>query len=303
MKLQNSVGRIWSRLEFYRLQLRLQLQFLVLSCKTFSLPSRHFNVNLTMGKMSFEQFEEMKLRELEKYCEANSLDFEQVRPLTILKENLDLSTSQLYLNDPLKAGVELEAFAENLVTGLMENFVIVKGDSIYEIADAEFYFFSPFHQDITVYDRELEAGRFFFHNSGFDISFKSHINWIDKTRKKIIDRENSVFGGILISTLIKKDRKGVDRVIKGSKLCMWELWDSFNALEHVSSEYPVLFYKPLGDLKIEAIPRHFPIRDKESKLKSLNIKFNGIEYSWDDLKYFLDLKYRFRRLDLNLIAR
>lgn len=253
-----------------------------------------------MGRQSFEQFEEMRLRKLKKYCEDSSLDFEQMMSMTILKENLDLSASQFNLNDPFKDGVELEEFAENLVTILMENFVIVKGDSYYEIGDAEFYFFSPYHQDITVYGRELESGRFFFHDSGFDISFKSHINWIDKN-KKIMDRENSVFGGILISTLIKKNKKGVESVIKGPKLCMWELWDSFNALERVSAEYPVLFYKPLGNLKIEALPRHFPIRDKEGKLKSLNNKFNGIENSWDDLKHFLDLKYRFRRTDLNSI--
>lgn len=256
-----------------------------------------------MGRLSFEQFEKMRLHELKKYCDDNRLDFEQVRPLTLLKENLDLSASRIYLNDPSKDGIELEAFAENLVRGLMENFVIAKSDSRYEIADAEFYFFSPYHQDITVYDRELEPGRFFFHDSGFDISFKSHINWIEKTKKKIIDRANSVFGGILISALIKKNQKEVEKFIKGPKLCMWELWDSFNALERTTAEYPVLIYNPLGNLKIEALPRHFPIRDKESKLKSLNNKFNGIENSWADLKHFLDLKYRFRRTDLNSISR
>ena len=252
-----------------------------------------------MGRLTFEQFEEMRLRELKKYCEDNNLDFAQIRPLTIMKENLDLSASQINLNDPSKDGIELEAFAENLVTSLMENFVIIKGDSYYEIADAEFYFFAPYHQDITVYDRELGPGRFFFHDSGFDISFKSHVTWTDKMKEKIIDRDNSIFGGILVSALIKKDLKGEKTIIQGPKLCMWELWDSFNAFERVSAEYPVLFYKPLGNLKIEVLPRHFPIRDKESKLKSLNKKFNGQENTWEDLKHFLDLKYRFRRADLN----
>ena len=110
--------------------------------------------------------------------------------------------------DELKELLELpfketpnEEIAKEIVSNLMLNYVITKGDKEYEIIEAEFYYYSPSHPDITVYKRHMDGGRFFFHQSGLDITFKSDIKNINGK----IDSQKSYFGGILIRALRQRD--------------------------------------------------------------------------------------------------
>ena len=204
--------------------------------------------------------------------------------------------------DELKKLLELpfhetpnEDMAKEIVSYLMLNYVITKGDKEYEIIEAEFYYYSPSHPDITVYKRHMDGGRFFFHQSGLDITFKSHIEEINGK----IDSQKSYCGGILIRALRQMDDK---TFILGPMKCVDHLWDNFNALEKPSeSEYPYLIHRPIEGVKpIVAEERHYPIDNakKADRVKSLNAKFNEEVGTIEKLNKWLECKYRFVRSDI-----
>ena len=106
----------------------------------------------------------------------------------------------------LKELLTKESLLENGVNGLEEKFdeiakilltktKIVKGTREYYITDIEFYLYCDGHEDIITYPRSCEAGEWFFHDSGVDISFGSNSGFKDGKAK--IPDNNSFFGGIL----------------------------------------------------------------------------------------------------------
>lgn len=186
---------------------------------------------------------------------------------------------------------------EKVVSELMSKYIIVQNDDIYEIIEAEVYYYNKHHRDITTYERDMKGGRFFFHQSGVDITFSSSCK---KTGEKI-DAETSYFGGILIRSLKRNKPDGSVEYILGPLKCVETLWADFNAIEPSESEYPRLKYKPIDNVKIERDKRHFPIKKgkEKSKLKALKAKFNNMDdFSLEDLNHFLQLKYRFVRVDI-----
>ena len=213
---------------------------------------------------------------------------EELKKLKELKERLESP-----LNEASKE--KMEDKAKEIVSNLMLNYVITKGGKEYEIIETEFYYYSPSHQDITVYDRDMDSGRFFFHQSGLDITFKSQIERINEK----IDSQKSAFGGILIRALRQMDGK---TFILGPINCVNHLWDNFNALEEPSvSEYPYLRPNSIGNIEcITAEKRHYPIDDakKADKVKSLNAKFDKEVGKIEDLNKWLECKYRFVRNDI-----
>ena len=204
-------------------------------------------------------------------------------------------------NEQLKKLLELpfnvtkkEDIAYDIVSNLMSNYVIMKGNDMYEIIEAEFYYYSHSHPDITVYERNMDGGRFFFHQSGVDITFKSHIEKINGK----IDSQKSAFGGILIRSLKRISRNNVCEFILGPLNCVNHLWDNFNAIKPSVSEYPYLEFQTIEGVSIEAEERFYPIKkeQKEKKLNSLNSKFDQMVKT--NLDIWLDCKYRFVRNDI-----
>lgn len=133
----------------------------------------------------------------------------------------------------------LEYFNE-LTNMLMNHFVIAKGNDKYEFVEIEFYLFAPEHQDVITYPRKIvesrnpesgenekklvpmEAGQWFFHQSGVDITFKC---------------DGTQFGGILIRSI---KRTSDSKLINGPLNCVYHLWDEFNALAPSLQEYPII---------------------------------------------------------------
>ena len=113
-------------------------------------------------------------------------------------------------------------FAE-IAQELMCNYIIATDKAEYDIIDIEFYLYTPEHRDVITYPREMDEGRWFFHASGVDITFRS---------------TNSIFGGILIRGL----RKNNNEYIGGPQKCVNELWHDFDAFG--SNGYPILKYSP-----------------------------------------------------------
>ena len=248
-----------------------------------------------MTRPKFDFYERERNRELKRIVEETGRDFTQLDMMEKLRESLSrgMDTQK---NNPLSEGKEMESYFYELAKFLMSNFVIEKGDCIYEFADIEFYYYSPLHKDITTYPRHMEAGRFFFHNSGVDVTFQS-VKYLDE--KELIDPEISEFGGILIKGLNKREKDGKLTKIIGPLKCVEALWDEFNALERDEREYPVIVYREVETDEIIAKKRHYKVEEnkKIAKVTSLNKQYSGINYSWENLSYFLDLKYRFIRKD------
>ena len=151
--------------------------------------------------------------------------------ITDLKEKLDPKNIK---------GNEYQKYFDELANMLMNHFIIAKGDDKYEFVEIEFYLFTPEHQDVITYPRKIvesknpysgkkeeklmpmEAGQWFFHQSGVDITFKC-----DETR----------FGGILVRGI---RRTSDSKIITGPLKCVYHLWDEFNAFTPSLQEYPII---------------------------------------------------------------
>jgi hypothetical protein len=113
---------------------------------------------------------------------------------------------------------------------LFQKYYIKKGDDKYEFLEMEFYYYTKGHKDISTYRRNVEGGKWFFHNSGVDISFKSvckNINLLS---------EDDYFGGILIRSLLKNGTE----VIHGPLKCIDALFYYLDAFEIKEEEIPLI---------------------------------------------------------------
>lgn len=155
-----------------------------------------------------------------------------------LKELLDIST----LNE-----TEILDRFKKIAEDLMCNYIIKKGEKEYAIIEIEFYLYTPKHQDFITYPRKMDAGRWFFHPSGVDLTFKTDgktQEGEDDKRKKYIVYKDCSFGGILIRGLFRfpysddENKRHEAHYIFGPQKCVNELWDDFNAFEVISEEYP-----------------------------------------------------------------
>ena len=81
-----------------------------------------------------------------------------------LSAALNLSMFDLYMEDTPGAedDREMESFSYKFISDLMSNFVIWKRGIAYRITEAEFYYFSSDHLDITTYPRMMNGGRWLF---------------------------------------------------------------------------------------------------------------------------------------------
>lgn len=137
---------------------------------------------------------------------------------------------------------ELDNVFKDVATKLMSEFAIKKGGDYYQMVEIEFYWYSPNHRDLSVYPRKSEAGNWFLHPSGVDITLKSNIvkddedisklrlRWEDAKKEQKEDySKKSSYGGILIRTLRKltpnNDSDDMDSFIVGPWNCSDALFD------------------------------------------------------------------------------
>ena len=161
----------------------------------------------------------------------------------------------------LKELLTKESLLENGVNGLEKKFdeiaeilltktKIVKGTREYYITDIEFYLYCDRHEDIITYPRNCEAGDWFFHDSGVDISFGSNLSFEDD---KAILENNSFFGGILLRGIKPVGGYSSSKNLTDApKNIVDELFDKFSAFEeseHFLVNFPLLKEESGHDLK------------------------------------------------------
>lgn len=167
---------------------------------------------------------------------------------------------------------EPQTLFQTIAEELMCNYVIQKGIQQYRIVEIEFYFYSRDHQDVITYPRYIDAGRWFFHSSGVDLTFKS--NGVN----------NACFEGILIRGLYKlydKDRK----YIFGPQKCVDELWNNLNAFDEAGiKEYPVLKREDEKRFhsNLRKCERHINIKNDKRRHDKIREWAKRIALDWDE---------------------
>lgn len=154
---------------------------------------------------------------------------------------------------------------------LFQEYQIKKGKEIYEFSEIEFYYYTKGHEDVITYPRTIDAGKWFFHSSGVDLSFKS---------------DSKSYGGILIKS-IKHGNETTDGPLKSS----WILFDLFDAFEIKSDEYPLIVRKEKTKKNILTKKRNIKF-NKDSDADNEKAKK---KYKDDFQKFinFLDVEYLF----------
>lgn len=192
---------------------------------------------------------------------------------------------------------------EELAEALMNNFQIKKGDYRYWMTDIEFYIYTDSHRDIITYPRNCEAGRWFFHASGVDISFKSNVELKKHPKRQMMPflTKDAVFGGILIRGIVR-DLTGAIPVDGPMKVCD-ELFDQFNAF-YPPADFPLIV--PAKESRnAQVIPDkdgRIGLKDNAiEKVKSIRYNYIGIDethFKEGDLEAeyskYLKAKYHFK---------
>lgn len=136
------------------------------------------------------------------------------------------------------------SYFDEIAQNIMCNYIIKKGNREYAIVEIEFYLYTNDHRDVITYPRNTEAGQWFFHQSGIDITFKSRdIRMLTFDKGELGLRPQ--FGGILIRA-IKPLNDENKSIIWGPQNSVFELWDVFNAFSSDNSQYPHLVEKQSG---------------------------------------------------------
>lgn len=203
------------------------------------------------------------------------------------------SISKLQVLLTLTKKSETQSYSEyfnEIAELLMNKCVIAKGNVKYEIVEIEFYLYTPDHQDVIAYPRELSAGQWFFHPSGVDLTFES---------------SSDKFGGILIRGI--RNVLNENDYVLGPLKCVERLWDTFNAFDNQSHiDYPLI--TDAGELrsyKISNYPRWIRVPKGKTELDKINEwkkrlpgNTTSSYVSDEDLtKLIFQSKYRFIKLD------
>lgn len=146
--------------------------------------------------------------------------------------NLELNKAFTVLDDknPDTASMEFQKIAKKL----FEKYQIAKGNTRYDFEEIEFYLYTENHKDNNhVYPRECQAGEWFVHYSGVDLTFQTL-----KEGNKITQ-----CGGILIRRIKKVGGESVG----GPLRCLMELFNG--------QEEPKLVKKEKQEIRFEATPR------------------------------------------------
>lgn len=197
----------------------------------------------------------------------------------------------------LRTTDKIEQRFEKIANELFKNYHIQKGALVYDFSEIEFYYYCKGHEDIITYPRNAQAGDWFFHNSGLDLTLESKLSMINK---KIT--EDSYFGGILIRCLRKRRITGQeeDEYIAGPLRCSDELFDQFSAVDYDERQYPHIEVGGQSDCQLNSKVRWIKYKEKDSKFQSLNKQFVCQIKENDFNKYYDSKKYRYYNSDINL---
>jgi hypothetical protein len=150
-----------------------------------------------------------------------------------------------YVNKNVSTDEIASGFVE-IARELFLNYAIVKGADIYRFTILEFYYYSKgHHEDTTTYPRTSPAGSFFFHQSGFDLSFESNF-------------DEGYYGGILIrgiepiaiaekSTIKTLSNKNKD-YLKDRPQNIRDWLFEFESQNYLNKEIQVMSYKNISGL-------------------------------------------------------
>lgn len=209
-----------------------------------------------------------------------------------------LAHPERLLSNAEKVSEEFKEFAESL----MNNFQIKKGDKRYWMNDIEFYIYTDSHRDIITYPRNCEAGMWFFHASGVDISFESKVGIAPhpKSQKLMpyLDK-TAVFGGILIRGIIDND--GALPINGPMNVCdaLFDQFNAFGALDNFPQIKKATFSRNVQVICDEK-GRYGLNNDPEKKVKSILYNYSGIDESYITRQEliaaygkFFDAKYHF----------
>lgn len=130
---------------------------------------------------------------------------------------------------------KLQEYFYKIAKILFENYQIAKGNTRYDFEEIEFYLYTEKHQDNNhVYPRVCDAGEWFVHYSGVDLTFQTYI-----------DNENRVTqcGGILI----RRIKKVGEASVGGPLRCLMELFNG--------QDDPILVKKSHQDVVFDCTPR------------------------------------------------
>lgn len=149
-------------------------------------------------------------------------------------QNLELNKIFSSLDDN-STNTTSEEF-QNIAKKLFEEYQIKKGDTRYDFEEIEFYLYTEKHKDNHhVYPRICEAGEWFVHYSGVDLTFQ--------TLKE--DNKVTQCGGILIRRVKKVGDKYES--VGGPLRCLMELFNG--------QDKPILEKKEKQEIKFEVTPR------------------------------------------------
>jgi hypothetical protein len=192
-----------------------------------------------------------------------------------LRESLDLSSV-----DVTKINQRFKEIA-NL---LFQEYHIEKGKNIYEFLEIEFYYYTAGHEDIITYPRNEKSGKWFFHDSGVDITFGSKCEDI-KCPCNIRKPNGDYFGGILIRSLLKN---GKER-ITGPQKCKWSLFDAFDAFELKQNELPLIIKNETNKtIPVSKTIRFIPIEEDKAQQK-FGDNFNAFrKYRKESYRYYIE---------------
>ena len=158
---------------------------------------------------------------------------------------------------------KIESIFKDIAKNLLNNFVIRKGDELYRMVEIEFYCNLTDTAHIT-YERMTDAGEWFNHDFGVDLTFKSN--------------EKS-YGGILIRS-IECDRKFCNGPLKTRALLFQ--FDAFGGKNAV----PMLEYNPREEAIEPVAATRYNISEKQNFLycilRELWSEYKGYSaYPWD----------------------
>ena len=204
----------------------------------------------------------------------------QVQPLGAQRIRRETDNLLDVLSDPQSLLDAPKGKFLGLANYLMNNFQIKKGDRLYWMTDIEFYVYTDSHRDIITYPRNCEAGRWFFHPSGVDITFKSKVDFKEHPKKHQLMpflTKDAVFGGILIRGIIPAS-EGASSIDGPMKVCD-ELFDQFDAFA-MPDDFPriVAAKESRG---VQATPDkegRYGLKDNAiEKVKSIRYNYSGID--------------------------
>lgn len=173
--------------------------------------------------------------------------------------------SLLSVLDANSTSKQVESIFNNVAEMLLNDYHIVKGDEEYYFVKIEFYFCNKNHLDLITYPRSVGEGKWFFHPSGIDLTFRSSFSPYHGDKTVVDVSKEFFFGGILVRDILKRNG---NEFFCGPYKCEWELFDVFDAVSPNIYEIPrVVRNKEHLGLGMCSASRHFSYDDEKIEKK------------------------------------